>query len=99
VSAKKHILVPRGFTAADVEPRFHSEKFHRMSSQEARALSSAGRIRELGDSGKIWQLTDESFTHSTRETGKGRVSLEIPFALQSFMQTEMNRRASWCLAV
>lgn len=99
MSAKKHILVPRHFTEADAPRAFSSGKFHRMTSAEMRELSAAGRIRALGESGKVWQLTEDSFTHADRETGDGRISLHIPFKLGAFMATEMRRRPSWCVAV
>jgi hypothetical protein len=94
VSAK-HTIVPRGFALADLDHRFDPEKFQRVTGRQARALAQAGTIRQLGDSGKVWQLTEISITHSDYETGKGRVSLEIPFALQSFVTSEMRRRPSW----
>jgi hypothetical protein len=99
VSQKKNVIVPRGFTSDDVEHRFNSDKFPRLTNREASALHSEGRIQPLGSSGKVWQLTDDSFAHSSRPTGDGRVSLEIPFPLQSFMESEMRRRPSWCVTI
>ena len=97
MSAKKHILVPRSFTAADLTPHLNLEKFHRMTRQEANKLAHEGRIHEL--SPKVWQLTEESLTHPDRETGEGRVSREIPFALQSFMESEMRGSRAWCVTI
>ncbi|MGA3295266.1 MAG: hypothetical protein ABSE45_14960 [Candidatus Acidiferrales bacterium] len=98
MSAKKHILVPRGFTAADLTPPLlHSEKFHRMTRQEASALARAGRIRALGDSGKIWQLTDDSLARPSWESGGGRISLEVPVSVQALMAAEMRRPRAWCV--
>jgi hypothetical protein len=99
VSAKKHILVPRNFTEADAPRAFSSDKFHRMSATEMRELCAAGRIHALGGSGKVWQLTEDSFTHADRETGDGRISLHIPVKLGAFMATEMRRRPSWCVTI
>jgi len=99
VSQKKHVIVPRGFTSDDVEHRFNSDKFPRLTKREASDLHSEGRIQPLGSSGKIWQLTEDSFAHSSRPTGKGRVSLEIPDTLQSFLESEMRGRPSWCVSI
>lgn len=95
MSKNNHVLVARGFLSADEIPRAALEKFQRMTGRQARALAQAGIIRQLGDSGKVWQLAETSLTHSSRETGDGRVSLEIPFKLQSFVTSEMRRRPSW----
>lgn len=104
MSAKKHILVPRSFNAADADsffagPARDSEKFHRMSRQEANALANQGRIRALGSSGKVWQLTEDSFARPSRETGEGRISLEVPFSIQAILAGEMRRRPAWCVTI
>lgn len=97
--SQKHTIVPRGFALADLDLRFNPEKFQRITGRQARALAQAGRIRQLGDSGKVWQLVEASLTRSSRETGDGRISLEIPFALRSFVTSEMRRRPSWCVTI
>jgi hypothetical protein len=92
---KNHVLVGRSFSSADEIPRTALEKFQHMTGRQARALAQAGIIRQLGESGKVWQLTEISITRSDYETGKGRISLEIPFALRSFVTSEIRRRPSW----
>ena len=103
MSTKKHVIVPRGFTVVDVEQQLTDRSsralFHHMSGTEATALAAAGKITRLGETGKVWQLTKDSFTHSDRVASGGRVSLEIPSKLQSFMESEMSRRPSWCLTI
>lgn len=66
-----------------------------MTGREARRLCDEGRIRQLGESGKVWQLTEDSFAHPNHETGDGRISLEVSSYLQEFMASEMRQRPSW----
>lgn len=98
MSAKKHILVPRSFTLADLNSLdHHSGKFPHMTKQEANVLERAGAIELLGE--KVWQLTDDSFARPSWETGDGRVSLEVEVHVQSLMASEMRRRPSWCVTI
>jgi hypothetical protein len=94
-------LVPRGLSAADVQDRFNqfadSDKFTRMTRGQAQALAQAGVIRQIAP--KIWQLTDVLISHDYRPGEGGMISLSIEFPLQSFMETEMRRRPSWCLSI
>lgn len=104
MSKKKHILVPRGFSVADADrqltDRSNRSLFRHMTGTEAAALAEAGKIFRLGESGKIWQLRDDEFSaDDSRPTGAGRVSREIPPALQSFVSSEMRRRRSWCVTI
>lgn len=99
----KHILIPRGFTAADVQdfPRLcQSKKFQRMTGGQAQALAQAGIIRQLDERfPKVWQLVDVPISRDYRPAEGGRISLSIEFPLQSFIETEMRRRPSWCLEI
>jgi hypothetical protein len=94
-------LIPRGFSAADVQDRFNqlaeSTKFQRMTRGQAQALAQAGMIRQIAP--KIWQLTELAVSHDYRPGEGGMISLAIEFNLQSFMETEMRRRPSWCLSI
>lgn len=105
MSLKKHIIVPPGFTSADAESHLaanrdcNSDRFPRLTKTEAGSLARAGRIEPLGSSGKVWRWAQALPMRSSRPTGEGRVSLEIPFALQSFMAGEMRRRPAWCVTI
>ncbi|MGH9716414.1 MAG: hypothetical protein ACRD4R_06775 [Candidatus Acidiferrales bacterium] len=107
MSAKKHILVPHHFTEDDFVPgsvyarsaRAAAHEFHRMSGREATALARQGKIRALGESGKVWQLAEDSFARPSRETGDGRISLEVPFSIQAMLAGEMRRRPAWCVTI
>ena len=104
MSKKRHIVVPRGWTVADVEQQFTDgpsrARFQHLTGREASALASAGRIDPLGESGKVWQLRDDEFSaDASRPTGAGRISLEIPAALRSFVAAEMRGRPSWCVTI
>jgi hypothetical protein len=92
----KHSIVPRGFNAADAEA-CDLDKFERVTARQARALAQAGMIRQLGASGKIWQRVDLSLARPDYETGKGRVSLEVPLSIRAMLETEMRNRPSWCV--
>jgi len=70
-----------------------------MTKQEASALARAGRIRQLGDSGKVWQLTEDSLARPSWETGSGRISLEVSGSLQAFMAVEMRQRPAYSAAI
>lgn len=96
MSAKKHVLVPRGFTAADVE-QFNADRFRHMTRSQAHALEAQGKIKPLGPSGKVWQLTEDLPERASRPTGSGRLSLEISLSLGQFVAAEMRRRPSWVL--
>lgn len=68
-----------------------------MSKQEAAALVLSDRIRPLGSSGKVWQLTEDSFARPNWESGDGRISLEVDGRVQALLASEMRRRPSWCI--
>ena len=104
MSKKRHIVVPRGWTAADVEQQFTDgrsrARFRHLTGSEAALLPAAGRIERLGESGKVWQLCDDEFSaDASRPTGAGRISLEIPAALRSFVAAEMRGRPSWSVTI
>jgi hypothetical protein len=97
--SSKHTIVPRNFTAADVGSCFDPEKFQRVTARQARALAQDGRIRQLGDSGRIWQLTEESWARPSYETGDGRVSLEVPLSIRTMLECEIRRRPAWGVTI
>lgn len=99
MSAKSNVIVPRGFTAADANYSLtrSPEKFQHLTNREVRELRVAGLIEPLGDSGKVWQWRETLPDRPSKVTEGGRVSLEIPFALRSFMATEMSARPSWAM--
>lgn len=70
-----------------------------MTRQEANALAREGRIRALGSSGKVWQLAEDSFARPSRETGAGRISLEVPGFIQAALACDMRRRPAWCVTI
>lgn len=98
MAAKKHIVVPRNFTDADVQNGcFNSEKFAHITRKEAHELRAQGRIEPIGSSGRVWQLVEDLPVRASRPTGRGRLSLEIPRSLGTFVASEMRRRPSWVL--
>jgi hypothetical protein len=91
----KHTIVPRGFGAAELERCIQAgkiEKFERITARQARALAQAGIIQQLGESGKVWQRTEDLPVRADYETGKGRVSLEIPRNTRRIIASEMRRK-------
>lgn len=98
MSLKKHTIVPRGFTCADVERRLPSEKFETLTKTEAHALRDAGRIAPLGESGRVWQRVDDLPFHSSEPTGYGRLSLAVENEnIRNSLRIEMSGQPSWCM--
>ena len=85
--AKKHVLIPRGFSAGDV-PRSALAKFHHMTGPECRALALEGRIEKVAP--RMWQLTEEvCATVLATETGNGLLSREVEKWLRDLLRLEM----------
>ena len=95
MSAKRNVIVPAGFTAAQALRCTFLNRFHHLTNREAEELRKAGKIRQLAE--RVWQCIEQPITHGYKETERGRVSLEIPKRLQDFMAVEMAGHPSWAL--
>ena len=91
MSRKNHVIVGRSFTLSDVEnPSFGKERFHHITGRQARALAQAGAIRQIGESGHIWQYTSEtSETACATETGRGLVARDVASSLRQVLRAAL----------
>ncbi len=91
MSRKTHLIVPRWFALADVEGLLvHEARCQRVTSRQARAMAQAGMIRQLGESGRIWQLAELATLPPVFETGDGLLSLGRK--LTDVLRSEITRR-------